>query len=65
MIKSAKGLPANRESELRDCLALIQAGQLELQMREGVTLAQCEAYWRQAEFLSDMAHKRYREGEPS
>lgn len=61
MIKSAKGLPANRESELRDCLEVIRAGQAALQMREGVTLAECEAYRRQAEFLSNCAHGRYRE----
>ena len=56
---SSKGLPANRESELRDCIAVIQAGQIALQMRDGVTLAELNAYRRQAEFLSDCAAKRY------
>jgi len=60
-MKSANGLPANRESELRDCLAVIRAGQVALQMTDGVTVAQCEAYARQAEFLSNAAHARYRE----
>lgn len=61
MNTSANGLPATRESELRDALAIIWAGQMDLQMRDGVTLAQCRAYARQAEFLSNAAHKRYRE----
>lgn len=61
MTISANGLPANRESELRDTLAIIRAGQTDMQMRDGVTLAQCRAFARQAEFLSDAAHKRYRE----
>jgi len=56
---SSKGLPANRESELRDCMAVIQAGQIALQMRDGVTLAECNAYARQAQFLSDCAFERY------
>ena len=61
MIKSSKGLPANRESELRDALALILAGQRVLNMADGVTPEMVSCNARQAEFLSDAAHKRYRE----
>lgn len=57
---SSKGLPANRESELRDCMEVIQAGQIALQMRDGVTLAECNAYARQAQFLNNAAHAHYR-----
>lgn len=57
---SANGLPANRESELREALAIIQAGQIALQMRNNVTKAQCEAYARNAAFLASAANDRYR-----
>jgi hypothetical protein len=63
MTKSAKGLPANRESEVRDAQALINAGFTALAMREGVTLAELNAYQRQAAFLSEAVANRYREGE--
>lgn len=60
MLKSAKGLPANRESELRDALAVANAGFTALAMAEGVTGAQVECYRRQRDFLIDAAHTRYR-----
>lgn len=59
-MKSAKGLPANRESELRDALAVANEGFTALAMRQGVTTAQLEAYRRQRDFLIDAAHTRYR-----
>jgi len=58
---SSNGLPANRESELRDAMALIRAGQAALNMADGVTPAMVACNARQADFLSDAAHKRYRE----
>ena len=58
--QSANGLPANRESELREALAIIREGQIALQMRDNVTIAQCEAYARSAEFLASAANARYR-----
>ena len=64
-MKSANGLPANRESDLRECMALIRAGQNALNMQNGVTIAQLEAYRRQAEFLSRAAHDRYNDYFPA
>ena len=64
-IKSALGLPANRESEERDARALIEAGFRALAMADGVTLAGLECYRRQREFLSDAIAKRYRAANPA
>ena len=61
---SARGLPANRESELRDCLEVIRAGQIALQMRDNVTIEECRAFARQAAWLSALAHERYRSNYP-
>jgi len=59
-MKSAKGLPANRESELRDMAALIEAGFTALAMRDNVTLDALNAYQRQRDFLVTAASARYR-----
>lgn len=60
MLKSAKGLPANRESEHQEAINLINAGWRALAMRDGVTLAELNAYRRQREFLSNCIAARYR-----
>ena len=61
-MKSARGLPANRESELRDMVAVIEAGFTALAMRDSVTLDQLNAYQRQLDYLTTAANARYREG---
>lgn len=58
---SAKGLPANRESELRDAIAVANAGFTALAMADGVTSAQVKAYARNRDFLISAANVRYRE----
>ena len=57
---SARGLPANRETELREALAIIDAGWRAFSMRDGVTLAEVAAYARNRDFLTSAAHDRYR-----
>lgn len=59
VIRSSNGLPANRESELRDMLAIIDSGFTALAMRDGITLDALRAYQRQREELSTMASGRY------
>jgi hypothetical protein len=60
MLKSARDLPANRESELRDAMTLAHAGFSVLANREGVTLAELNAYQRNRDWLISAAHDRYR-----
>lgn len=62
MTLSAKGLPANRESEERDAHALISAGFTALAMVDGVTVDALNAYRRQREFLSAAVTARYQKG---
>jgi hypothetical protein len=61
---SAKGLPANRESELREALAIINNGYAALVWRDGVTPAEAEAYRRNRDALASLAHDRYRADYP-
>lgn len=62
--KSARGWPANRESELREALAIISEGFAALANREGATLAECCAYQRNRDWLASAAHERYRASYP-
>lgn len=60
MMISARGLPANRESELREALELIRAGYQAIALRDGVTLHELRAAQRARDDLSAAAHERYR-----